>query len=143
MNNLPTAHGHTPQVSFIPKKLTKQHLHSTSSTHSPAPITPHTAHRDSKARALRNAAPATTHRRNRADTVEHRAHNRTPNPTARWDKLTQQEVPSQWQALVDGVPYHASATTQTNHITATATIAQVETLSGSALPLPLSPSRCR
>ncbi|KAK5599861.1 hypothetical protein CRENBAI_014840 [Crenichthys baileyi] len=90
-------------------------------------------------RAPCNATPVPANRCNRAYTVKHRAHNRTPDPTPRWDKLTRQEVPSQRQAI----PHHAPATTQTHHITATATIAQVETLSSSALPLPLSRTRCQ
>ncbi|KAK5622497.1 hypothetical protein CRENBAI_002672 [Crenichthys baileyi] len=139
---------HTPTGEFNPRKVEeatpKQHK-----LHTQAPSTPtasyphHTVRRDSKARALRNAVPAPAHRRNRADTVEHRAHNRAPDPTPRRDKLTQQEVPGQRQALEAGVPHPAPTTTQTHHIPATETIAQVETLSSSALPSPLSRSRWR
>ncbi|MED6249184.1 hypothetical protein ATANTOWER_010584 [Ataeniobius toweri] len=99
----------------------KQHPHSASSTHSPAPSTSavsrphHTACHDGKARAPRNATPVAAHRRDRADTIEHRAHNGTPNPTPRWDKLIRQEVPGQRQALKANVPHHATTTTQTHH----------------------------
>ncbi|KAK5613503.1 hypothetical protein CRENBAI_020926 [Crenichthys baileyi] len=101
-----------------------------------SPLTP--IRRDGKARTPRNATPAPTHRCNRADTIDHRAHNRTPDLTPRWVKLTRQEVPSHQQALGAGVPHYAPATTQTHHITGTAAIAQVETLSSSALPSALS-----
>ncbi|MEQ2288624.1 hypothetical protein AMECASPLE_024592 [Ameca splendens] len=73
-------------------------------THSPTPSTPvascthHTAHHDSKARAPHNATPASAHKRSRADTSKHHAHNRPLDPTPRWDKLTQQEVPG-WQYI--------------------------------------------
>ncbi|MEQ2240549.1 hypothetical protein ILYODFUR_016178 [Ilyodon furcidens] len=142
--------GTLPQETFIPEKPTKQHQHSASSTHSPAPSTPtasrphHTARRGSKARAPRKAAPTPTHRHNRADTVKHRVHNGTPDPTPRRDKLTRQEVPGQRQALETGVPHPAPGTTQTHHITETTTetIAHVKTLSSSALPSQLSQSRC-
>ncbi|MEQ2307767.1 hypothetical protein AMECASPLE_021562 [Ameca splendens] len=93
---LPTALG-TP-MSFIPEKPKMQHPHSTSSTHSHTPSTPtasrphHTACRKVKARAPCNTTPASAHRCNRADTNEHQAHNGTPEPTPRWDKLTRQEV---------------------------------------------------
>ncbi|KAK5611394.1 hypothetical protein CRENBAI_017402 [Crenichthys baileyi] len=86
--------GTPPHVSYIPKKPTEPHPQSACSTHSPAPSTPntscphHTVRRDSKA----TQAPA--HRRNRADTIKHRAHNGTSDPTPRWDKLTQQEASS-------------------------------------------------
>ncbi|MEQ2278950.1 hypothetical protein AMECASPLE_004564 [Ameca splendens] len=35
------------------------------------------------------------------------AHNGTPNPTPRWDKLTRQGVPGQQQAPGAAVPHHA------------------------------------
>ncbi|MEQ2253059.1 hypothetical protein ILYODFUR_028184 [Ilyodon furcidens] len=82
--------------------------------------------------------PSLCHRRNMADAVEHRAHNGTPDPTSTWNKLTRQEVPGQRQAIRTGISHHAPTITQTHHITATATITQVETLSSSALPSPLS-----
>ncbi|MED6275903.1 hypothetical protein CHARACLAT_031386, partial [Characodon lateralis] len=50
-------------------------------------------------------------------------------------------VPGQQQATT--LPPRPPATTQTHHITATATVAQGETLSGSALPSPLSQSKCQ
>ncbi|MED6238191.1 hypothetical protein ATANTOWER_011998 [Ataeniobius toweri] len=139
--------GTPPQVSFIPEKPTKQCPHSSSATHSPVSSTPTalcpTTQRTATARSLRNSTPAPTHRRNRADIIEHQAHNRTPDPTPRRDKLTWQKVPGHWQALGAGVPHHTPATTQTYHTTATAMIAQVETLSNSVLPPSLSRSRCR
>ncbi|KAK5598648.1 hypothetical protein CRENBAI_006617 [Crenichthys baileyi] len=102
--------GTPPQVSFISEKPMKQHPHSASSTHSPALSTPspscphHTGCHNGKARAPHNA-PALVHRHNRADTIEHRAHNRTPDPTPRRDKLTRQEVPGQRQELGADVPH--------------------------------------
>ncbi|MED6269260.1 hypothetical protein CHARACLAT_031370, partial [Characodon lateralis] len=141
--------GTPPHVSFIPEILTKRHPHSASSTHSPAPSTPtascphHTARHDSKARALRNATPAPGPRRNRADTIEHRTHNGTPNPTLRWEELTRPEVPQPVANTLGRRPHHVPTTTQTNHITATATIAQGERLFSSGLPPPLSRSKCR
>ncbi|MEQ2272124.1 hypothetical protein XENORESO_015083 [Xenotaenia resolanae] len=104
-NALRTAHGHTPTGELHSRKADETtHTHSASSTYSPAPSTlaascpHHTADCEGKAKAPRNATPANTHRRNRADTTEHRTHNRTPNPTPRWDKFIQHEVPAQWQA---------------------------------------------
>ncbi|MEQ2229540.1 hypothetical protein ILYODFUR_019913 [Ilyodon furcidens] len=103
----------SPQVSSIPKKPLKTNPHSANSTHSPAPSTPphpaphHTVQSVAKAKAPPNVTPASAHKCNRADTTEQCAHNGTPDPTPRQNKLTRQEVPSQRQAPGTGVPHHA------------------------------------
>ncbi|MED6244875.1 hypothetical protein ATANTOWER_026288 [Ataeniobius toweri] len=48
--------------------------------------------------------PSPAHRHDRADTTKQHAHNGTPDPTPRWDRLTRQEVPGQRSP---GVPHHA------------------------------------
>ncbi|MED6266223.1 hypothetical protein CHARACLAT_033646 [Characodon lateralis] len=132
-------------MSSIPEKPRKPHPDSASSTHSPTPSSPaascphNTVRRNGKARALRNTTSASAHSHNSVDTTEHRAHNRTPDPTPRRDKLTRQEVPGKHPRPAS--PTTSPATTQTHDIT-TATIAPGET-SSSALLLLLSQSKCR
>ncbi|MEQ2236099.1 hypothetical protein ILYODFUR_008997 [Ilyodon furcidens] len=88
----PQHRGTPPQMSSIPEKPKTTPHTARLQVPPPHPGPHHTARRDGNARAPRNATPA------RADTTEHRAHNGTPDPTLRWDKLTQQEVPGQQQA---------------------------------------------
>ncbi|MED6290388.1 hypothetical protein CHARACLAT_012492 [Characodon lateralis] len=42
-------------------------------------------------------------------------HHGTPDPTPRWDKLTRQEVNSQWQARWAGVPHKRNHTNIPHH----------------------------
>ncbi|MEQ2234780.1 hypothetical protein ILYODFUR_034878 [Ilyodon furcidens] len=89
------------------------------------PALHHTARHEGK--GPYKSTPASAHKHNRADITEYRTHNRPPNPTPRPDKLTQQEVSGQWHTPGASGPHHAHATTQTHHITATATTAQGDT----------------
>ncbi|MEQ2201635.1 hypothetical protein XENOCAPTIV_015468 [Xenoophorus captivus] len=91
------------------------------------------------ARAPRNAVPAPAHRLNRADTIEQRS----PRPHSKTGRTHPARGPPPAASTRGRHPPPHPVTTQTHHITATETMAQGETLSSSAVPSPLSRSRCR
>ncbi|MEQ2223440.1 hypothetical protein ILYODFUR_036744 [Ilyodon furcidens] len=123
-------------MSSTPEMQMMIHPHSTSSTRGPVPSTPITQ-RAATARVLRKATPVPAHKRNRTDITV-----LTTDPASRWDKLTWQEIHGRWHTPRDGGPHHAPASTQTHHITATATKDQGGTPTSLAPPPPLSQSKC-
>ncbi|MEQ2254795.1 Sodium channel protein type 2 subunit alpha [Ilyodon furcidens] len=131
----------TPDIySILPSSAQAVHTASLQAP-TPHPATRHTVRCDGKARALRDATPASAHKRNRVDTTEHHTQNRQPDLTPRWDNLTWQADPGQWQAPGAHGPRHAPTTTQTHRITGTAMAGQGETPNRSP-PLSLL-SRCK
>ncbi|KAK5620629.1 hypothetical protein CRENBAI_021398 [Crenichthys baileyi] len=125
MNPLPTVLGLIPPGELHSRKVneatpTQLKLHTQPHSKHLALRHHHTARCEGKAVAPCNASPAPAHRRNRADTIKHRAHNKTPTPHQDGTNSPDKRSPASGKNLGPDSP----STTQTHHITATATIAK-------------------